>query len=139
MFYISEYLETHREEYYAKLRAITEEHKWEDWVEFFLKAIVEQAKANSLKAKSILALYEKKKTRITEITHSQYSIKILDTIFAQPIFNTTDFIRHSRIPKASAMRLLQILRKAGILSTLKEGSGRRAEVMMFDKLINIVD
>ncbi len=138
MFYISEYLETNREEYYAKLRAISEEKKWDDWIEFFLKAIVEQAKANSVKAKSILALYERKKTRIVEVTHSQYAIKILDTIFAHPIFNTTDFIRNSKIPKPSAMRLLKLLRKEGILSTLKEPSGRRAEVMVFNKLINIV-
>lgn len=138
MFYISEYLESNRDEYYDKLRAISEDRKWDDWIEFFLKAIIEQAKANSIKAKSILDLYNKKKTRITEITHSQYAIKILDTIFARPIFNTTDFIKHSRIPKPSAMRLLRILHKEGILSTLKEGSGRRAEILMFNKLINIV-
>ncbi|MFH1189346.1 MAG: Fic family protein, partial [Candidatus Omnitrophota bacterium] len=138
MFYISEYLESNRDEYYDKLKAISDERKWNDWIEFFLKAIIEQAKANSIKAKSILDLYNKKKARITEITHSQYAIKILDTIFARPIFNTTDFIKHSRIPKPSAMRLLRILHKEGILSTLKEGSGRRAEVLMFNKLINIV-
>jgi len=138
MFYISEYLEANRDEYYVKLRAITDEGNWDDWVEFFLRAIVAQAKANSAKAKSILALYEKKKTRITEITHSQYAIKILDTIFANPILNTTDFIKHSRIPKPSAMRLLKILHKENILSTLAKGGGRRAEVMMFNKLIHIV-
>ncbi len=139
MFYVSEYLENHREEYYAKLRALSEEKEWDNWIEFFLRAVIEQAKANSIKAKSILALYERKKTRITEITHSQYAIKILDTIFASPIFNTTDFIKHSRIPKPSAMRYLKMLRKEGILVTLKAGSGRRAEVMMFKKLIDIVD
>lgn len=138
MFYISEYLESNRDEYYDKLKAISEDRNWNDWIEFFLKAIIEQAEANSIKAKSILDLYNKKKTRITEITHSQYAIKILDTIFARPIFNTTDFIKHSRIPKPSAMRLLRILHKEGILSTLKEGSGRRAEILMFNKLINIV-
>ncbi len=138
MFYISEYFERNRDEYYAKLNAISDKRKWDDWIEFFLRAIIEQAKANSIKAKSILDLYERKKTRIAEITHSQYAIKILDTIFARPIFNTTDFIKHSKIPKASAMRLLGMLRKEKVLSTLKEGSGRRAEVMMFNKLIGIV-
>ena len=138
MFYISEYLEANRDEYYSRLLAVSKEKKWEEWIEFFLKAVVTQAKANSIKAKSILNLYEKKKTRITEITHSQYAIKILDTIFAQPIFNTTDFIKHSHIPKPSAMRLLGMLHKEGILSTLKKGSGRRAEIMVFNKLIDIV-
>lgn len=138
MFYISDYLESNRDEYYDKLKAISDDKKWDDWIEFFLKAIIEQAKANSSKAKAILELYNKKKTRITEITHSQYAIKILDTIFASPIFNTSDFIKHSRIPKASAMRFLRVLHKEGILSTLKEGGGRRAEVLMFNKLISIV-
>lgn len=138
MFYISEYFEANRDEYYSRLLAVSKEKNWEDWIEFFLKAVFVQAKANSAKAKSILDLYEKKKARITEITHSQYAIKVLDTIFAQPIFNTTDFIKHSHIPKPSAMRLLRILHKEGVLSTLKEGGGRRAEVLMFDKLIDIV-
>jgi Fic family protein len=138
MFYISDYLESNRDEYYDKLKAISDDKKWDDWIEFFLKAIIEQAKANSSKAKAILELYNKKKTRITEITHSQYAIKVLDTIFASPIFNTSDFIKQSRIPKPSAMRLLRMLHKEGILSTLKEGRGRRAEVLMFNKLISIV-
>ena len=138
MFYISEYLEANRDEYYSRLLAVSKEKKWEEWIEFFLKAIVTQAKANSIKAKFILDLYEKKKTRITEITRSQYAIKILDTIFAQPIFNTTDFIKHSHMPKPSALRLLRMLHKGGILSTVKKGSGRRAEIAVFNKLIDIV-
>jgi len=138
MFYISEYLEENRDEYYDRLLAISEEKKWEDWIEFFLKAIADQAKRNSQKAKAVLSLYDKNKEHIVNITHSQYAIKILDTIFSRPILNTTDFIRLSKIPKPSAMRLLTLLRKERILSTLKAGSGRRAEVMMFDKLINII-
>src|SRR3989338_1678207 len=67
MFYISEYLESNRDEYYARLKAISEEKAWDDWIEFFLRAIIEQAKANSVKAKSILDLYEKKKTPITDM------------------------------------------------------------------------
>ena len=138
MFYVSEYLESHREEYYARLRAITEEKKWDEWIEFFLKAVVEQAKANSVKAKAILTLYEKKKERITEVTHSQYAIKVLDTLFKKPIFSTTEFIAVSRIPKRSALWLLNILKKEHIVSTLRKGKGRNPEVLVFDKLFNIV-
>ena len=138
MFYISEYLESNRDEYYARLKAISEEKAWDDWIEFFLRAIIEQAKANSVKAKSILDLYEKKKTRITDMTRSQYAIKILDTLFAWPIFNTTDFIKRSRIPKRSAIWLLNILKKEGVLSVVRKGSGRSPAIMAFDKLLRIV-
>lgn len=138
MFYISEYLETHRDEYYEHLRNISEKQDWDSWVEFFLKAIVEQAKANSIKAKAILELYNKKKHKLTELTHSQYVIKVLDTIFARPLFSTTDFIKSSHIPKESASRLLRLLKKEHILTTVHKGKGRRAEVLAFNKLLNIV-
>lgn len=138
MFYISEYLESNRDEYYVKLRAITEEKKWDDWIEFFLKAIVEQAKVNSNKAKTILDLYNTKKMRITEITHSQYSIKILDTLFRNPIFNTSGFVKLSGIPLATAKRTLARLKEKKIISTLKEGAGSKGEVYIFDKLLQII-
>jgi len=139
MFYISEYLEARRDEYYDRLKAITAENKWDDWVEFFLKALVEQAKANSAKAKGILDLYDKKKARITDATHSQYCIKTLDTLFKKPIFTSPDFIKLSGIPKASAMRLIQLLRKEGIIVTLRKGKGRRAEIFEFKKLMDIIE
>lgn len=139
MFYMSEYLEKNRDEYYSKLNGITEENKWEEWIEFFLKAIVEQAKNNSLKAKSIMDLYNQKKVIISDITRSQYAIKILDTIFANPIFSTSYFIKYSGIPKITAMRLLKKLRNNGVISTLEIGRGRVAEILIFDKLIKIVD
>jgi len=138
MFYISDYFESYRDEYYSKLNGITKEGKWDEWVEFFLKAIIEQAKINSQKAKTILSLYNQKKERIGEITHSQYVIKVLDTLFAGPIFSTTRFIKRSKIPKASAMRLLSMLKKEKIVLTLREGSGRRPEMLIFKKLMDIV-
>lgn len=138
MFYISEYLENNRDEYYAKLRAISEEKKWDDWIEFFLQAVVVQAKANSTKAKAILKLYEMKKDKLSELTHSQYVIKVLDTMFARPLFSTTDFIKISRIPKESAIRLLRLLKKENILATLREGKGRSPEILIFNKLFDIV-
>jgi Fic family protein len=139
MFYISEYLEAHRDEYYSKLNDVTKEGKWDEWVVFFLEAIIEQAKVNSQKAKAILSLYNRKKERITEVTHSQYVIKVLDTLFAGPIFSTTRFISMSKIPKASAMRLLNMLKKEKIVLTLRGGSGRRPEMLVFKKLMDIVE
>ena len=138
MFYISEYLEANRDEYYARLLAVSEESKWDDWIEFFLKAIVTQAKANSFKAKSVLDLYDRKKVKLSELTHSQYVIKVLDTIFARPLFSTSDFIKISKIPKESAIRLLRLLKKENILTTLRAGKGRSPEILVFNKLFDIV-
>ncbi|MDI6735836.1 MAG: Fic/DOC family N-terminal domain-containing protein [bacterium] len=138
MFYISEHLEKYRDEYYERLKAITREKKWDEWIEFFLKAVVEQAKLNSQKTIAILNLYNKEKERIQSVTRSQYVMKILDTLFARPIFSTTDFIRESGIPKRSAIRILNLIEKERIITVLRPSSGRKANILMFNKLIEII-
>ncbi len=139
MFYISAYLEANRDVYYEKLRAISSEGDWEGWIRFFLTAVVEQAERNSAKAKAILVLYDDMKAKISSITRSQFSIHALDTLFNQLIFKTTDFVKNSSIPKASAMRILDILKHKEVLLTLREGSGSQAAILMFRELIDIVE
>lgn len=138
MFYISEYLESNRDEYAMRLHYITSENDWDGWVMFFLKAIVEQAKINMEKAKAIVNLYEKKKRRITELTHSQFSIKIVDALFSMPIFNSSDFVKFSGMPRASALRMINILVKEEVLSILERGKGQKPTVLVFNKLFGII-
>ena len=38
MFYLSEYLENHREEYYQRLKGISVDGDWDGWIAFFLRA-----------------------------------------------------------------------------------------------------
>jgi hypothetical protein len=86
--------------------------------------------------KGILSLYNEMKTRVTEVTHSQYTPAILDAIFHRPIFQAADFVEHSQIPKPTANTTLRKLKKAGILLTLREASGSRAAVLAFADLVN---
>jgi len=134
-FYLSEYLESHRDEYYKALLDISKNDNWEGWITFFLQAVIEQSKENIAKAKKIIGLYEQKKQRITEITKSQFSIKILDTLFVMPIFQSQDFIKISKIPKASAFRYIRILEKNGVISADKKSKNK---LYFFNKLLDIV-
>jgi len=139
MFYISSYLESNRPEYYDKLKAISDENQWEEWISFFLGAIEIQAKKNIDKARAILALYEKLKADIVGHTHSQFSIQSLDCLFNLPIFSTSDFEKHSKIPRASVGRIIKQLNEAEIIEMLEKGSGRKPSVYIFRKLIDIVN
>ncbi len=56
MFYLSEYLEAHRELYYVRLQGISRDGDWTSWIEFFLDAITQQAHANTERVREILAL-----------------------------------------------------------------------------------
>jgi len=134
-FYLSEYLESHRDEYYTSLLDISQNNNWEGWISFFLQAVIEQSKKNIEKAEKIISLYEYKKQRITELTKSQFSIKILDALFVMPIFQSQDFIKFSKIPKASAFRYIGILEKNNVISSNKK---RKNKLYFFNKLLDIV-
>ncbi|GBC64140.1 Fic family protein [Desulfonema ishimotonii] len=139
MFYISAFFERRRDEYYDRLLAISRDDNWTGWCEFFLNAVAEQALENQQKAMEILNLYEDKKNRIVELTHSQYAIHSLDFIFAQPVFKATDFTNKSEIPPPTAKRILSVLRNNGVLEMIRESRGRRPAVYVFTELLNIAE
>lgn len=134
-FYLSEYLESHRDEYYKALLDISRNNNWEGWISFFLQAVIEQSKKNIEKAEKIISLYEQKKQRIADLTKSQFSIKILDALFVTPIFQSRSFIRISKIPRESAFRCLRILEKNQVIVSDKK---KKNKLYFFNKLLEIV-
>ncbi|MFM8478954.1 MAG: Fic family protein [Planctomycetaceae bacterium] len=139
MFYLSGYLERHRETYYERLYQITKSGQWDEWVLFFLTGITEQAKENSKKARAILQLYEQMKTRVPAVIATQFTIQTIDALFDRPIFVTTDFVQRSGIPRASAMRILRALQDNAILAVVREASGRRPAILVFQDLIELAE
>lgn len=143
MFYLSEYLEANRDEYYQRLRNISEERDWNGWVAFFLRAVAVQAKRNSNRVQQIMTLYNEMKSKIHEVTHSQYTVYLLDAIFNKPIFVSADLARilnaEYGIHDKTTPGLLRKLKDEGILHELRPGSGRRAAVLCFPRLINIAE
>ncbi len=141
MFYLSQYLEAHRAEYIDALRALGEQDgAWNRWISFFLTALIEQAKQNATKARSIMDLYESLKARVIELTRSQYAVPLLDHLFVRPIFRSSDLGAHKDMPsKPMIMNMLGALKQDGILKVVREGSGRRAQVLALAELINLCE
>lgn len=138
-FYLSEYLEDNREEYYTRLSCVSSKDDWTGWCKFFLKALIEQAEVNQRKAMSILELYGDKKKWITDVTHSQYAVRALDQFFNKPIFSSSDFIEMTEIPKPTAQRILREARDRKLLKELLPARGRRPAVLAFSELLNIAE
>jgi len=138
-FYLSEYLEANRQEYYDRLLAVSRDDDWTGWSQFFLTALTEQALENETKARRILELYENKKAWMVATTHSQYSIAALDFVFNRPIFSASDFIDEAAIPQATARRILKLLSDNGLLSTFRQPRGRRPTIFVFPELLNIAE
>jgi Fic family protein len=139
MFYISAYLEKNRDTYYDRLEAISNNGDWNGWIEFFMTAVINQAEDNSNRVQLILNLYADMKTRIVDATHSHHAIQILDAIFARPVFQTSDFIIRTTIPKQTALPILKKLKDLEILRTIRESSGRKPGILAFPALLDITE
>ena len=138
-FYMSAYLEKHREEYQERLRAVSRDGNWTDWCVFFLNGVSKQAAENERKARAVLALYERIKEVMVGITHSQHSIRAVDFIFKYPIFASTSFTANAGIPKPTAIRILTRMRENRLLLAIREPKGRRKGIYAFEELLSIVD
>ncbi|MDH5179827.1 MAG: Fic family protein [Gammaproteobacteria bacterium] len=139
MFYLSAYLEENRDEYYDRLRAISQQRDWTGWIAFFLRAVVEQSKVNNERLDKIMKLYEKMKEQVREATHSQHCAQAVDALFAQPIFRVSDFCERSDIPKPTAHKILATLEEEKVIITLRQSAGRRPARYAFPELLNICE
>jgi Fic family protein len=139
MFYLSAYLDRHRQTYYDRLLAITDAGQWNDWIEFFLTAVEEQARENCDKARAILMLYERMKGMLPAIVATQFSVQTLDAIFDRPVFTATDFVARTKIARRTADRIVGALTGAGVLTAVREKRGRMPAVLAFTGLLEITE
>ncbi|MGZ4826624.1 MAG: hypothetical protein ACXVY9_04610, partial [Terriglobales bacterium] len=83
---------------------------------------------------------ERLKVRVLGLTHSQFAVPLLDRMFERPIFQSTHLGGLPLMPtRAMTLNLLNTLKKAGILKTIREGSGRRAQVLALAELFNLCE
>lgn len=139
MFYLSAYLERNRDEYYARLRLISERRDWTGWCAFFLRAVTEQAKQNGAILRRIRDLYEVTKVQVRDITRSPHSAQLVDALFDRPIFTAADIARRANVPKPTVHKLINNLLAEGVLHILREAAGRRSAILAFAELLNTLE
>lgn len=137
--YISEFFEKNRNEYYQKLRDITEKGGWNSWIEYFLLAVTNQAKINTQRANKVTKLYETLKHTIQQVTKTKNSIQIQDFLFSKIMFQTPDFTEASGLSKPHAARVLKNLMQHGIVKNISPAKGRRPAIYGFIGLMAIIE
>ena len=137
-FYVSAYFERNRDEYIDRMRAVSSEGAWTDWVVFFLEGLENQAAENLDAAERIRSLYEAMKDQFRDLLSSQWATTALDFLFSRPVFRNRAFTKASGIPTATAQRFTRILVDHGVLDTLDAASGRRSALYAFEPLLKIV-
>jgi DNA-binding IclR family transcriptional regulator len=74
-----------------------------------------------------------------ELSRSQFSITLLDSLFDRPIFYASEFIERTGLPRSTGLVFLNRLRDAGILIVIRESGGRKSTLYAFKDLLNCAE
>lgn len=136
--YVSAAIEERREEYVDKLRNVSSSGEWDDWILFFLEILQRQAEMNIAITDRIHDLYNEMQIRFRELLNSQWAPLAVEYVFAKPVFRNSAFTSSSGIPNQTAHRISRMLIDDGVLAVVEPASGRRAALLSFQPLLEIV-
>lgn len=119
--YLSKYIIDNKPEYYNRLRNVTENNQWEDWIVFILNAIKETSIYTLEKINSIKKLLDDTITKIKNGHSKIYSKELVELLFHQPYCKIDFLVQNNIVARNAAGRYLNELAQAGILSEKKVG------------------
>lgn len=120
--YLSKYIIENKNEYYKRLRNVTEKNEWQPWVLYILDAIKETAEFTSAKIVQIKKLVDRTTEEAKKKLPSRvYSKELVELIFEEP-YSKTEFVVNAGIAKRqTAAEYLKELEKVGLLKSKKVG------------------
>lgn len=116
LLYLSRYIVTHRPEYYAGLRGVTEDQAWEPWVLYMLGAVRETARETIDRIAAIRRLMEDYRERVRQKLPKVYSHELIDLLFERPYCKAGFLAERSLAHRQTASNHLKLLAEAGFLT-----------------------
>jgi Fic family protein len=115
--YLSHYFKRYRSEYYDRLQRVRDAGEWEEWLAFFLRGVSEVSAQATETARSILALREEHRARITNAfgRGAANGHRLLEYLYDHPIVSVNDARMLTGVTFAAANGLIGRLVEQGIL------------------------
>lgn len=137
LLYLSAFFDRFRDDYYARLLAVSKNGDWRSWIKFFLRGVIDQSKDALSDARRIIELHEKYKQRLEatkKIPESAY--RLIEELFSNPVLSINGMSKKWGIPfnsvKTGVLRLVS-------LDILREETGRkRNKLYIASELIELL-
>ena len=128
LLYLSAFFERHRDEYYRLLLEVSQRGAWQEWIDFFLRAVTEQAIDAVDRAQRLLSLWDEYRRRVTSARSSALLGGAIDRLFESPALTIAGAAREMKVTYRSAKQNVEKLIKLGILSEPRESGRNRIYV-----------
>lgn len=124
LLYLSYFFKKNRQEYYDRLRMVSQNGDYEQWVDFFLEGVIQTSESAISTTKQILMLQETDKQKLYSQTSSIITIQFLDRLFYTPIVSAQTAGEFLSLSHPAANNLIAKFVKFGIL---KEITGKKRD------------
>ena len=125
LLYLSYYFKRSRQEYYDRLNMVRDTGNYEQWVDYFLKGVVDIAGSAMATARQILELQSNHRRLLWEKKiSSPIAVGILEQLFYTPVVSVGQLAGRLGISYQAASTIVLQLVKAGIL---RETTGRKRD------------
>jgi Fic family protein len=109
LLFVSRYILANRDDYYGRLRSVSYEGEWKEWVLYMLKAFESQAQYTLEILQKINFFKRKLEKRLEEIMGHSYARNIADFLYAHPFFTQAEFQDALDVSYATSLKYLQIM------------------------------
>lgn len=122
--YISPFFERHRQAYYDLLRAVSERSAWDEWLAFFMRAVIAQCKDAFVRSDRLMRLHQQYRQDLLSARAAASAQRLMEELFLSPATTASEAARRLGLTVMSASRAIQVLVELGILA---EVTGRRRD------------
>jgi Fic family protein len=122
LLYLSDYIESRRQEYYDALQRVRTDGDWHGWLRFFLAGVEETARSAVQQASQLMDLREAYRQRLS---HKPTALKLLDELFVNPYITASRAARILGVSDPTARQAIALLVKEELLGEVTGRSWRR--------------
>lgn len=134
---LSAYLEPRRDEYYARLLAVTTDGDWAGWINFFLQVLAHQAADARNRAVALHALREDYRARVTSARSSSLLPQLVDTLFETPALTINRAAAALGVTHRAAAQNVAKLVDAGVLVDVSTSA--RSKTFLAQEILHAID
>lgn len=137
LLYISGYFEAHKREYSSLLLKTNKDGKFEEWIFFFLEALMIQSEDALQRAIKIQELREEYRKKTQRQSQSNNLLKLIDELFKNPYVRITTIETLLGVTYPTAKRLVETLVTLNILKP--NDSSQRNKIYFAHEIFDIIN
>jgi Fic family protein len=134
LLYLSAYFEETRDEYYSRLRAVSEAGDWPGWLSYFFRGVERQAQDALRRALKIGNLIREWRETCAA---SPVALRVTDRLAANPFVKTVELSEQMQVSYNTLSRAVAFLEQKGIVRRL--GTNQRNRVFCAADLLEILE